>query len=128
VSEQETQRNFLTACKKFVEKDRFKTARYLLRFSQRRKISRGVDLGSGDFPALQDAVTPGAKLLSFVAAQEFVALDGGNYADGAFVTRLRALDAAEAAYTDGPCQSDLVGQGEKNFNGRAFLHIFWRKK
>ena len=26
-----------------------------------------------------------------------VALDGGNYADGAFVARLRALDAAEAA-------------------------------
>jgi hypothetical protein len=65
-----------------------------------------------------------SKLFFFVAAQKFVALDGGNYADGAFVARLCALDAAEAAYTNGPCQCDFVGQGEKNFNGRAFLYIF----
>jgi hypothetical protein len=57
-----------------------------------------------------------ANLLFFVAAQEFIALDGGNYADGAFIARLGALDAAEAAYADGSCQGDLVRQGQKNFN------------
>jgi hypothetical protein len=55
-------------------------------------------------------------LLFLFAAQEFVALDGGNYANGAFIARFRALDAAEAAYAHGTRQGDLVRQGQKNFN------------
>jgi hypothetical protein len=42
-------------------------------------------------------------LLFFVAAKEFVALDGGNHADGALFARLGALHAAKAtdAYRSG---------------------------
>src|SRR5206468_10307184 len=50
------------------------------------------------------------ELLYFVAAQKFVAFDGGDHSDGRFVTGLRALDAAEAANADRPGESDLVGK------------------
>ena len=50
------------------------------------------------------------RLLLFVAAQKFVAFNGGNHSDGRFVAGLRALYAAKAANTDGACESDLVGK------------------
>jgi hypothetical protein len=64
----------------------------------------------------------------FVAAKEFVALDGGNHADGAFFARLGALHAAEAADAYGPGESDLVGKSQKNLNGRAFPDILGKEK
>ncbi len=48
------------------------------------------------------------ELLFFVAAQKFVAFDGGNHSDGRFVAGLRALNAAEAANADRTGESDLV--------------------
>src|SRR4029450_129412 len=63
------------------------------------------------------------RLLFFVAAQKFVAFDGGNHPDGSFVTGFCALNAAEAANADRARKSDLVGKREENFNGRTFLHI-----
>jgi hypothetical protein len=63
-----------------------------------------------------------------VAAEEFVALDRGDYANGAFVAWLGALDAAEAAHAYRTGQSDLVGQGQKNFDGRAFPYVFGKKE
>src|SRR6266700_5717761 len=67
-------------------------------------------------------------LLFFFAAKEFVALNGGNHADGAFFAGLGALYAAEAADTYGSGQSNLVRQGEKNLDGRAFLDILGKKE
>src|ERR1700676_5060505 len=63
-----------------------------------------------------------------VAAEEFVPLDGGDDADGAFVAGLRPLDAAEAAHAYRTSQGDFVGQGQKNFDGRAFPYIFGKKE
>jgi len=50
------------------------------------------------------------RLLLFVAAQKFVAFNGGNHSDGRFVAGFRALYTAEAANADGACESDLVGK------------------
>src|ERR1700731_5265271 len=66
-------------------------------------------------------------LLFFVATKEFVALNGGNHADGAFFARLGALHAAEAADAYGSGQSDLVGKGQKNLHGRAFPDILGKE-
>ena len=63
-------------------------------------------------------------LLIFVAAKKFVAFDGGDYADGAFVTRFGALHAAQATDADGAGHGDLVGQSEQDFDGGAFLNVF----
>jgi len=67
-------------------------------------------------------------LLFFFAAKEFVALDSGDYADGAFIAGLGALHAAKAtdAYRSG--QSNLVGQGQKNLDRRAFPNILGKKE
>src|SRR5258708_39888954 len=67
-------------------------------------------------------------LLFFVTAKEFVALDGGNHADGAFFARLGALHAAEAADAYGSGQSDLIGKGQKNLNGRAFPDVLGKEE
>ena len=50
------------------------------------------------------------ELLFFVAAQKFVAFDGGNHSDGRFVAGFRTLYTAEAANANGTCESDLVGK------------------
>jgi hypothetical protein len=76
---------------------------------------------AGDFPSRN-------SLFIFVAAKEFVALDGGNHADGAFFAWLGALHAAEAAYANRSGQSDLVGKSQKNLNGRAFPDILGKKE
>jgi len=67
-------------------------------------------------------------LLFFLAAKEFIALNGGHHADGAFFAGLGALYAAEAPDTYGSGQSNLVRQGEKNLDGRAFLDILGKKE
>jgi hypothetical protein len=55
-----------------------------------------VNQEAGDFPSR-------SSLLVFLAAKEFIALNGGNHTDGAFFARLGALHAAEAtdAYWSG---------------------------
>jgi len=80
-----------------------------------------VNQEAGDFPSR-------SSLLVFLAAKEFVALNGSNHTDGAFFARLGALHAAEAtdAYWSG--QSNLVGQGQKNLNRRAFPDILGKKE
>jgi hypothetical protein len=85
------------------------------------KAWAAVNQEAGDLPSRN-------SLLIFVAAKEFVALDGGNHADGAFFARLGALYATEApdAYWSG--QGDLVGEGQKNLNGRAFPNILRKKE
>jgi hypothetical protein len=71
----------------------------------------------------------GERLLRVVlAAEKFVALDRGDYADGAFVAGLGALHAAEAAHADRASQCDFVREGEKNFDGRAFPDVFGKKE
>ena len=71
----------------------------------------------------------GERLLRVVlAAEKFVALDRGDYADGAFVARLGALHAAEAAHADRASQCDFVREGEKNFDRRAFPDVFGKKE
>ena len=84
----------------FLPRRRFRAALFGEAGTSRRQKAR-------PFTALRNFTT----LLFFVAAKEFVALDGGNYADGAFIARLRALDTAEAAYADRACQGDLIRQG-----------------
>ena len=80
-----------------------------------------VNQEAGDFPSR-------SSLLVFLAAKEFIALNGGNHTDGAFFARLGALHAAEAtdAYRSG--QSNLVGQGQKNLDRRAFPDILRKKE
>ncbi len=72
-----------------------------------------VNQEAGDFASRN-------SLLFVVAAKEFVALNGGNHADGALFTGLGALHAAEATDAYRASQSDFVGQGQKNLNRRAF--------
>jgi hypothetical protein len=63
-----------------------------------------------------------------VAAQKFVTLDGGNHADGALIARLGSLNASEATHAHGACEGDLVRQGEKNFDGRAFPDVLGKEE
>jgi hypothetical protein len=71
----------------------------------------------------------GERLLRVVlAAEKFVALDSGDYADGAFVAGLGALHAAEAAYADRASQCDFVREGQKNLDRRAFPDVFGKKE
>src|SRR2546425_7601354 len=92
-----------------------------LRIFCRRNRSGDCEPGSGDFPSR-------SSLLFFLAAKEFVTLDSGNHADGAFFARLGALHAAEAADAYRSGQSNLVGQGQKNLNRRAFPHVLGKKE
>ena len=82
----------------------------------RRKKWAAVNQEAGDFPSRN-------TLLFFVAAKEFVALDSGDHADGAFIAGLGALHAAKAtdAYRSG--QSNLVGESQKNLDRGAFPDI-----
>ena len=64
----------------------------------------------------------------FLAAEKFVALDCGDDANGAFVARLGALDAAEAAHAYRTGQGDFVRQSQKNLDGRAFTDVFGKKE
>jgi hypothetical protein len=71
----------------------------------------------------------GERLLCvFLAAEKFVALDRGDYADGAFVAGFGALHAAEAAHTDRTSHGDFVREGQKNFDGRAFPDVLGKKE
>jgi hypothetical protein len=64
------------------------------------------------------------RLVSFfVAAQEFVALNGRDYANLAFIAGFRALNASQATHAHWAGQSDFVGQGQQDFDGGAFLDI-----
>jgi hypothetical protein len=85
------------------------------------KIGAIVNQGAGDLASRN-------FLLFFVATKKFVALDGGNHADRAFLSRLGALHAAEAADAYGSGQSDLVGKGQKNLHGRAFPDILRKEE
>ena len=64
----------------------------------------------------------------FFAAQEFVALDGGHYADGALIAGFGALHASEATYANRSCKGDFIRQGQEDFYRRAFLHIFGQEE
>jgi len=64
----------------------------------------------------------------FVAAQEFVPLDRGNDANRAFVAGLGPLHAAKATHAHRASESDLVGQSQKDFDGRAFPDVFRKKE
>ena len=63
-------------------------------------------------------------LFVFVAAKKFVALDGGYYANCAFVARFGALHTAQAADANGSSQRDFVGQSEQNLYGGTFFYVF----
>jgi hypothetical protein len=63
-----------------------------------------------------------------VAAEKFVALNGGNDADGTRVARLGPLNAAQATHADGTCEGDLVRQSQKDFDGRAFPDVLGKEK
>jgi hypothetical protein len=63
-----------------------------------------------------------------VAAEKLVALDGGNHADGALVARLGPLNAAKATHAHGTCEGDLVGQSQKDFDGRAFPEVLGKEE
>jgi hypothetical protein len=67
-------------------------------------------------------------LCVFVAAEKFVALNRGDDANGAFIARLGALNAAEAAHANRTSQRDFVREGEKNFDGRAFAYVLGKKE
>src|SRR5713226_1225065 len=88
-----------------------KCCKFGLRIFAAAKDRAAVNQEAGDFPSRK-------FLLFFVAAKEFVALDGGNHADRAFFARLGALHAAEAADAYRSGQSNLVGKGQKNLDRR----------
>ena len=72
----------------------------------------------------------GEKLLLRVvfAAEKFIPFDGGDDANGAFVARFGPLNAAEATHAHRTGQGDFVRQSQENFDGRAFPHVFGKKK
>jgi hypothetical protein len=63
-----------------------------------------------------------------VAAEKFIPFDGGDDANGAFVARFGPLNAAEATHAHRTGQGDFVRQSQENFDGRAFPHVFGKKK
>ncbi len=65
----------------------------------------------------------GNLLFVFFAAQEFVALDGGDYANRALIARFGALNAPEATNANGSCKRDFIWEGQEDFDRRAFLYI-----
>ena len=67
-------------------------------------------------------------LVIFFGAQEFVALDGGDDADGAFVASFGALHATEATYPDRTSHGDLVGECQQDFDRRAFFNYLRKEK
>jgi hypothetical protein len=73
-------------------------------------------------------VLPYGRSVVFAIAQKLVAFDSGNDADGTFLARLGALDAAEAANFDGASQGDLVGQSEEDLNRRPLFNVFGKKE
>jgi hypothetical protein len=64
----------------------------------------------------------------FVAAEKFVAFDGGDHSDCAFFAGFGSLNAPEAAdfYRSG--QGNLVGKGQQDLNSRTFLDVFGKKE
>src|SRR4029077_2919429 len=70
----------------------------------------------------------GNLLFVFVAAQKFVALDRGHYANGALVARFGALNASEATNPDGSCKCDFIRQGQEDFDRRTFLYILGQEE
>src|SRR5712664_148272 len=63
-----------------------------------------------------------------LGAQKFVALDGGDDANGALVARFGALNASEATNPNGSCKGDFVRQGEEDFDRRSLLHILGQEE
>jgi len=82
----------------------------------------------GELAGTRSSYSEKTLLRVFVAAEEFVAFDRGDDANGAFVARLGALDATEAAHAYRTRQGDFVRQGQENFDGRAFTDVFGKKK
>ena len=84
----------------------------------RKKLEPGSPLrgrGTPAYPARlrsERARNLGKLVFVFVAAQEFVALDGSDNADCALVARFRPLDASETAHPNRPGKSDLVWKGQ----------------
>ena len=81
-------------------------------------------------PPPQSASKKPGKFLLFVffAAQEFVALDRGHYANGTFVARFGALNASEATNADGSGKGNFIRQGQEDFDRRAFLYILGQEE
>src|SRR5712664_2820139 len=67
-------------------------------------------------------------LFVFLGAQKFVALDGGDDANGALVARFGALNTSEATNANGSCKGDFVRQGEEDFDRRSLLHILGQEE
>src|SRR5712692_9989068 len=98
-----------------------KRCKFSLRIFAAAKDRAAVNQEAGDFPSR-------SSLLFFVAAKDLVELNGGNHADGAFIAGLGALHAAEATDPYRSGQSNLVGEGQKNLNRRAFPDILGKKE
>jgi hypothetical protein len=138
VNEQETrQEYFLRNSKKLLKNALCHKGRKSFKNSCCRKAAKALQFQPADFAAATDraAVNQEAgdfpsrsSLLVFLAAKEFVALNGGNHTDGAFFARLGALHAAEATDSYRSGQSNFVGQGQKNLNRRAFPDILGKKE
>src|SRR6266852_6313658 len=87
--------------------------------------------GTPAYPArLRSASKKPGKFLLFVffAAQEFVALDRGHYANGTFVARFSALNASEATNADGSGKGDFIRQGQEDFDRRAFFYVLGQEE
>jgi hypothetical protein len=61
-------------------------------------------------------------------SQKFVALDGSDDADGAFITRLGALHAPETADANRAGHGDLIRQSQEDFDRRTFANVFGEEK
>jgi len=114
----------LDGLQEIVEKNRFKTVRYFCAFLSAARF-RGCCLEAG-LPCSARRDYSKSKITFLRRAQEFVALDGAT-TPMAPSHATPCAGPAEAAYTDGPARV-IRWAGEKNFNGRAFLHIFLEEK
>jgi len=93
-------------------------------------LEQHADCTSGPAGTACSKILFAKKLLPdvLVVAEKLVALDGGNHADGTFVSRLGPLNAAKATHADGTCEGDLVRQSQKDFDGRAFPEVFGKEE
>jgi hypothetical protein len=113
--------------KNLANKDCSELSEQKLRNSQLNKSCDNLNRPKQSQPRL--GVTGGGLLLLiFVGAQKFVALDGGDDANGAFVASFGALHAAEAAYADWASHGDLVGECQQDFDCCAFFNVFGKEK
>src|ERR1700730_10803676 len=69
-----------------------------------------------------------ALLFIFVAAQEFVPLDGRHDANRALVARFRPLNSSEATDPDRSREGNFIRQGQQDFDWRAFFYILGQEE